>query len=58
MMDANGNEIGVHSEMVKFNRSQNEIEYKIYSDGLAAGLYYYMLIDEQRNIASGKLVIE
>jgi hypothetical protein len=58
MMDANGNEINMQSEMTMFNRSLNEIEYKIYSDGLAAGLYYYMVIDEQRPVASGKLVIE
>jgi len=58
MMDGNGNEVSFHADLVKFDHSSNEVEYKISSEGLAAGLYYYMLIDKQQNIASGKLIIE
>jgi hypothetical protein len=58
MMDATGNEVSVMSEMIKFDRSTNEIEYKISCEGLATGLYYYVLVDQQQNIASGKLIIE
>jgi hypothetical protein len=58
MMDANGNEVSFLSEQISFNHSSNEVEYKISSEGLAAGLYYYVLIDKQQNVASGKLIIE
>ena len=58
MMDATGNVVSFAGEMTKFDRSSNEIEYKISSEGLATGLYYYVLVDQQQNIASGKLIIE
>jgi len=58
IMDGNGNEISNHATRTSFNRSQNEVEFRFDRDGLAAGFYFYMVFDEQRNIASGKLVVE
>jgi len=58
IMDGNGNEISNHVERTGFDRSQNQVEFRIDREGLAAGFYFYMLIDEQQNIASGKFVIE
>lgn len=58
LMDVNGNEISSHASQTSFNRSQNQVEYKLDREGLAAGIYYYMLIDQQEQVASGKFVIE
>ncbi len=58
MMDATGNEIVNHSSVNIFNRAQNEVEFKIDREGLAAGIYYYMVLDEERMVATGKLIAE
>ena len=58
MMDAIGNEIANHTSLNIFNRAQNEVEFKIDREGLAAGIYYYMVLDEERKVATGKLIVE
>ena len=58
MLDANGNEVVSHSTLSLFNRSQNEIEFRIDREGLAAGMYYYMVLDDERIIATGKMIVE
>jgi hypothetical protein len=58
IMDGNGNEISNHVERTGFNRSQNEVEFRIDREGLASGFYFYMVIDEQQNVASGKFIVE
>lgn len=58
MLDLNGNEVGAHADRTLFNRSQNEVAFTISREGLAAGIYYYMVIDEERPIATGKIVVE
>lgn len=58
MMDVNGNEVANHTSLNLFNRAQNEVEFKIDREGLAAGIYYYMVLDEERKVATGKLIVE
>ena len=58
IMDAAGNEISNHAERTFFNRAQSEVEFRIDRNDLAAGFYFYMVMDEQQNIATGKFVIE
>ena len=58
IMDAAGNEISNHAERTSFNRAQSEVEFRIDRTDLSAGFYFYMVMDEQKNIATGKFVIE
>ncbi len=58
MLDVNGKEMMAHTSTNSFNHSQNEIEFRVDREGLAAGIYYYTVVDEERIIATGKVVIE
>lgn len=57
-LDVTGKEIAGNTMLSAFDRAQNQVEFTISREGLAAGIYYYMLLDEQRAVATGKLVVE
>ena len=58
MFDVSGNEMVAHTSLVTLNHARNEVEFYIDREGLAAGIYYYMVVDDARTIATGKLIAE
>ncbi len=58
IIDVNGNEVSNHSSLIAVDRAQNEVEFRIDREGLASGFYFYMVVDQQLNIATGKFVVE
>ncbi|MEO8087170.1 MAG: T9SS type A sorting domain-containing protein [Bacteroidota bacterium] len=58
MMDVNGNLISGHTSQNHFNHATNEVEFNIEREGLAAGMYYYLVVDAEQIVATGKLIVE
>jgi hypothetical protein len=58
MLDVNGNLVEGSFTPVSLNNSMNQVKFRIDREGLASGIYYYMVLDEQKTIATGKVVIE
>jgi hypothetical protein len=58
MLDVNGNEIAAGISLSLFDRAHNQVEFQIDRHGLASGIYYYLVVDEQRQVATGKLIVE
>jgi hypothetical protein len=56
LMGVKGDEIISRKPASLVNSSQNEAEFKISREGLASGIYYYMVLDEERIIATGKVI--
>lgn len=58
MLDVNGNELLARTTLSIFNHAKNEVEFKIDREGLMAGIYFYMVTDEDRTVATGKFIVE
>lgn len=58
LMDASGNAVEGFTSLNTFNHYKNEVEFRIDREGLAAGVYYYMVLDEERSVATGKMIVE
>lgn len=58
MMDVSGKTITARTSLSVFNRSHNEIEFRIDREGLASGIYFYHVVDEERTVATGKIMVE
>jgi len=58
MLDVNGNEVQPRNAFSGFSRARNEVEFKIDREGLAPGIYYYMVLDSEHIIATGKVIAE
>ena len=58
IFDLHGREVSPDSETISVNPSTHELAYRIERSGFSAGIYFYQVTDEQKNIASGKFVIE
>ena len=58
ILDASGKEIENHSSLNSFDPASHTVEFRIDREGLASGIYYYLVLDEERPVASGKLILE
>ncbi len=58
ILDVTGRELNRVSEISSFNIVNHEIEFRIQSKGLPAGIYFYRINDKSESITSGKFIIE
>lgn len=58
IFDSQGKEMSAVAENISFNPLNHEVEYCIERKGLPAGIYFYELSEQRKNIAAGKFVVE
>ena len=58
ILDVTGRDINAVTEIINFNKVNHEVKFRIERSELPAGIYFYLLNDQKKNIASGKFIIE